>query len=128
MMDQLTLVTTTLDQMGIQYQIVSHPAVTTTEAADAYIEGIEGVRTKTMFLTNKKKTAFYLLVMDDAKRLDFHEFQDLTGAKRVKMASSEALKEKLGLEPAWSRFLGCSITKTGTFRFILTRRSCRKHG
>lgn len=99
MMDQLTLVTTTLDQMGIQYQIVSHPAVTTTEAADAYIEGIEGVRTKTMFLTNKKKTAFYLLVMDDAKRLDFHEFQDLTGAKRVKMASSEALKEKLGLEP-----------------------------
>ena len=78
---------------------MSHPAAETTEEADAYIEGIEGVRTKTMFMTNKKKTSFYLLVMDDAKRLDFHEFQDLTGAKRVKMASSEALKEKLGLEP-----------------------------
>lgn len=98
-MDQLTLVTSTLDGLDIQYQLVSHPAAETTEEADAYIEGIEGVRTKTMFMTNKKKTSFYLLVMDDAKRLDFHEFQDLTGAKRVKMASSEALKEKLGLEP-----------------------------
>lgn len=45
-----------LDKLHINYQIVRHPAVYTTEEADRYIEGITGMRTKTMFLTNKKKT------------------------------------------------------------------------
>lgn len=88
-----------LDKMDISYQIVHHPVATTTEEADHYIEGIAGVRTKTLFLTNKKKTACYLLIMDDHQRLDFHRFQELTGAKRPKMASDELLAGKLGLQP-----------------------------
>lgn len=59
-----------LNELHIPYEVVEHPAVYTTDEADAYIEGREGVRTKSLFLTNKKKTAFYLLVMDEAKRLD----------------------------------------------------------
>lgn len=88
-----------LDKMNIKYQIVHHPVAHTTEEADSFIEGIDGVRTKTMFLTNKKKTECYLLVMDDSKRLDFHEFQELTGAKRPKMGNDDLLAEKLGLAP-----------------------------
>lgn len=88
-----------LDKMNIKYQIVHHPVARTTEEADSFIEGIDGVRTKTMFLTNKKKTECYLLVMDDSKRLDFHEFQELTGAKRPKMGNDDLLAEKLGLAP-----------------------------
>lgn len=88
-----------LKKMNISYQLVQHPVAHTTEEADHFIEGIEGVRTKTMFLTNKKKTACYLLVMDDAKRLDFHQFEELTGAKRAKMGHDDLLLEKLGLEP-----------------------------
>lgn len=87
-----------LKKMNISYQLVQHPVAHTTEEADHFIEGIEGVRTKTMFLTNKKKTACYLLVMDDAKRLDFHQFEELTGAKRPKMGHDDLLLEKLGLE------------------------------
>ncbi|MFH5811563.1 prolyl-tRNA synthetase associated domain-containing protein [Companilactobacillus sp. FL22-1] len=88
-----------LDEMKIKYQIVHHPIAHTTEEADKFIEGIEGVRTKTMFLTNKKKTACYLLVMDDSKRLDFKQFETLTGAKRPKMGHDDLLAEKLGLAP-----------------------------
>jgi len=88
-----------LEKMNISYQIVQHPVAHTTEEADHFIEGIEGVRTKTMFLTNKKKTECYLLVMDDAKRLDFHQFEELAGAKRPKMGHDDLLREKLGLEP-----------------------------
>lgn len=46
---------------------MEHEPALTTEQADRFIEGIEGVRTKTMFLTNKKKRNFYLVIMDDAK-------------------------------------------------------------
>ena len=88
-----------LAQLGISYQTVEHPAVFTTEDADKYIEGLEGVRTKTMFMTDKKKKHFYLLIMDDNKRLDFREFQELIDAKGVKMASPETLMLKMGVIP-----------------------------
>lgn len=87
-----------LKRLGIDYDMVDHPAAETTEEADRYIAGHEGVRTKTMFLRDKKKH-FYLLIMDDKKRLDFHEFQDLTGAKRVSMTRPSDIKEQLGLVP-----------------------------
>ena len=85
-----------LKKSQIPYQIVDHPAAETTEQADEYIKGYEGVRTKSMFLKGKKKH-FYLVILDDKKRFDFHEFQDLTGAKRVSMARPDDLKDQLGL-------------------------------
>ena len=76
-MDLYTKVEETLNKLNIPFEIVEHEPALTTEQADCFIEGIEGVRTKTMFLTNKKKTAYYLLIMDDKKRLDMDLFKEL---------------------------------------------------
>ena len=70
-----------------------------TEHADKFIEGIEGIRTKTMFLTNKKKNKFYLIIMDDKKRLDINRFKEIVEEKQIKMASEELLFEKMMLQP-----------------------------
>lgn len=88
-----------LNDLEISFQIVEHPAVYTTEEADKYIEGKVGVRTKSLFLTNKKKTAFYLVFMDDKKRLDMKRFAEVVGEKHIKFASEASLLEKLGLTP-----------------------------
>ena len=40
-----------------------------------------------------------MVIMDDKKPMDFHEFMALTGAKRVSMARPEYLQEQLGLAP-----------------------------
>ncbi|MCC9897759.1 hypothetical protein HK146_04190, partial [Streptococcus agalactiae] len=56
-----------LNQLSISYELVENGPVLLTEQADNFIVGIEGVRTKTMFLTNKKKMKCYLLIMDDQK-------------------------------------------------------------
>jgi len=88
-----------LDTLEIPFDIVEHPAVFTTEEADKYIEGKRGVRTKSLFLTNKKKTAFYLVFMDDEKRLDMKKFAEIVGEKHVKFASAESMLDKLGLTP-----------------------------
>ena len=69
-MDAYRQVKEKLDELGISFDVVEHPPAFTTEQADSYIEGLEGVRTKSMFLTNKKKTQYYLLIMDDKKPLD----------------------------------------------------------
>lgn len=89
----------TLNELGITFQIVEHEPVLTTEQADRFIEGIEGVRTKSMFLTNKKKRNFYLVIMDDVKRLDMDVFKDIVEEKQMKMASAETLNDKMMLLP-----------------------------
>ena len=58
---------------------------------------MEGVRTKSMFLTNRKKTQYYLLIMDDKKRLDMDDFKVKVGADRIRMASLVSLAEKMNL-------------------------------
>ena len=85
-MEACSMVYAKLDELNIPYDVVEHPAVYTTDEADVYIEGREGVRTKSLFLTNKKKTAFYLLVMDEAKRLDMDAFKALAGESRMRFA------------------------------------------
>ena len=88
-----------LNELGIPFQIVEHEPVLTIEQADRFIEGIEGVRTKTMFLTNKKKRNFYLVIIDDAKRLDMDVFKEIVEENRIKMASAETLNDKMMLLP-----------------------------
>ena len=88
-----------LQELGITYDVVEHPPALTTEQADSYIEGLEGVRTKSMFLTNKKKTQYYLLIMDDQKSLDMDDFKEQVKANRIRMASAESLAEKMQLPP-----------------------------
>ena len=55
-MDLYKKVEQKLNELNIPFEIVEHEPALTTEQADSFIEGIEGVRTKTLFLTNKKKT------------------------------------------------------------------------
>ena len=96
-MDAYQQVANKLQELGITFDVVEHPPAFTTEQADSYIEGMEGVRTKSMFLTNKKKTQYYLLIMDDKKRLDIDDFKVQVGADRIRMASLESLAEKMNL-------------------------------
>ncbi|CQR25541.1 YbaK/prolyl-tRNA synthetase associated domain-containing protein [Streptococcus varani] len=98
-MELFDKVAETLAQLEIEYELVEHEPALTTEQADSFIEGVEGVRTKTMFLTNKKKTQYYLLIMDDQKMLDMERFKDLVVANRIRMASSDSLFEKMQLPP-----------------------------
>ena len=96
-MDQCKMVENKLKELEIDFKIVDHPPAFTTEEADKYIEGHEGVRTKSMFLTDRKKKNFYLVILDDYKRLDMDRFKDIVGEKKVKMASENSLMEKMKL-------------------------------
>ena len=96
-MDQYKMVKDKLDELDIEFKIVEHPPALTTEEADKFIEGHEGVRTKSMFLTDRKKRNFYLVILDDYKRLDMDLFKDIVLEKKIKMASENSLMEKMKL-------------------------------
>lgn len=88
----------TLKKMDIAYEVVDHPPALTTELADKYIEGKEGVRSKTMFLSDKKKREFFLFILDDSKKLDIKALGEKIGVKGLRFGSEESLKEKMNLE------------------------------
>lgn len=87
-----------LSKMGIEYEVVNHPPAETTELADEFIEGKEGIRSKTMFMSDKKKKNFYLFILDDSKRLDIKKIAELIGEKTLRLGNEENLKEKMNLK------------------------------
>lgn len=88
----------TLDRMNIKYDIVNHPPAWTTEEADEYIMGKDGVPSKTMFMTGKKKKRFYLIIMDDSKMLDIKKINEIVGDK-LSFGKEELLREKMNVAP-----------------------------
>ena len=48
-----------LNKVNILYDVVYHPAVFTTEEADKYVEGMDGVLSKTLFMAGRKNRNYY---------------------------------------------------------------------
>lgn len=96
-MDSYQLVEDELNALNIDFQFVEHEPALTIEQTDQFIEGIPGVRTKTMCLTDKKKWWFYLVIMDDAQRLDIDRSQEITGESKIKLGSEDSLQVKMSL-------------------------------
>ena len=88
----------TLKNMNINYKIVNHPPAYTTELADEYVSGHEGVLSKTLFLAGKKDRNYYLIILDDHKKVDLKQLGQLTN-DRLHFASEEALQNKMQLKP-----------------------------
>ena len=110
-----------LKELGIEYQTVEHAPAVTIELADEFIEGVPGVRTKTMFVTDRKKRAWFLLITDEFKRVDMKRFGDLAGVKGVKMASEESLFEKMKLPPMVVSPFGLLFDEAGDIQVIIDR-------
>ncbi|MFV0556908.1 MAG: YbaK/EbsC family protein [Lactovum sp.] len=87
-----------MEELKIPYNIVEHPASQSTEESDAFIEGYEGCRSKTLILVNKKSTEYYMLIMDDKKEVDMEKLSELFGGvKRLHFMSAERLLDLFGL-------------------------------
>lgn len=109
-----------LDSMEISYEIVNHPAAWTTEEADGYIEGKEGVRSKTMFMAGKKDRNFYLIILDDAKRLEIKKLNDVIGDK-LHFGKEEHLQEKMNLVPGMVSLFGLIHDKEKEIKVYLDK-------
>lgn len=94
-----------LDNLDVKYDVVNHPAAFTTEEADKYIEGMEGIPSKTLFMAGKKDRNFYLFIMDEKKRLDIKKLSNLIG-DRLHFGKEEDLKSKMGLVPGMVSLFG----------------------
>jgi Ala-tRNA(Pro) deacylase len=96
---------TFLNQAGIPYQRVEHPAVYTCEQADRYRPPLPAASTKNLFLRDRH-AHFYLLMTACEKPVDLKGLSRSIGVSKLHFGSEEQLLEKLGVTPGAVTLLG----------------------
>lgn len=110
-----------LDRLGISYRRVDHAAAETMEAC-AEIDTVLGVKMcKNLFLCNRQKTDFYLLLMPGDKPFRTKELSGQLGVARLSFGSAEDMEEKLGLLPGSVSVLGLINDTAGAVRLLIDK-------
>lgn len=84
-----------LNQRGINYQLIDHPAVYTAAEADRYTAGYDFARSKNLFLHNRQ--GFFLVMVGDDQRLDMHQLKQRLATSRLSFAKPAELVDQLGV-------------------------------
>ncbi len=95
-----------LDSLGIEYKRVDHEAATTMEACEAIDEALDVVMCKNLFLCNRQKTNFYLLLMPGDKKFKTKELSAQINSARLSFAEAEDMLKYLDIEPGAVSVMG----------------------
>ena len=85
-----------LEKLNINYTMIEHEALFTVEDAKNIEDNIEGIGCKNLFLTDKNN--YYLVVLQEDKRLDVKKIMKLVNSNRLSFAKEEELNELLKLK------------------------------
>lgn len=110
-----------LDALGIAYRRADHPAAATMQDCEA-VDAALGVRMcKNLFLCNRQKTAFYLLLMPAEKAFHTKQLSGQLGVARLSFAAGEDMERLLGLSPGAVSVLGLINDREGAVRLLMDR-------
>ena len=95
-----------LDELGIAYRRLDHEPTATIESCEE-VEVILGTRIcKNLFLCNRQKTQFYLLMMDGQKPFRTKELSKQLGVSRLSFADPNFMEEFLHISPGAVSVMG----------------------
>ena len=110
-----------LDKLGIEYKRADHPSAETMEAC-LEIEKVLGVEIcKNLFLRNRQKTEFYLLMMPGSKPFKTKDITKQLGCARLSFAEAEFMEEFLDITPGSVSVLGLMNDKENRVRLIIDK-------
>lgn len=110
-----------LDELGIEYARVDHPAAETMEACEE-IEKVLGVEIcKNLFLCNRQKTDFYLLMMPGSKPFKTKDITKQLGCARLSFAGAEFMQEFLNITPGSVSVMGLMNDKENRVRLVIDK-------
>ena len=108
-----------LDELGIDYLYLDHQEeFSMGDAADAD-EAIGVVGAKNVFLRDKKRRNYFLILVNGTKRLDLKQISELTGIKKLTFCHEDDLDEVLGLTPGAVTPLGLLNDPEGRVQLII---------
>ena len=95
-----------LDSLGIKYNRTDHVAATTMEACNEIDAVLGVVICKNLFLCNRQKTKFYLLMMPGDKKFKTKELSSQINSARLSFAGPEDMLKYLDIEPGAVSVMG----------------------
>lgn len=108
-----------LDFLEIEYMRTDHEVANTMEACNA-IDAVLGVTIcKNLFLCNRKKTNFYLLMMPGDKPFKTKELSAQINSARLSFASAEDMERLLDITPGSVSVMGLMNDKENKVQLLV---------
>ncbi len=95
-----------LEENGIDYRHVEHPAVYTVAEANRLVPELPGEKTKNLFIRDAKGKRHFLVVVPAEKQVDLKGLKEALGTTKLGFASADRLQRYLGVEPGAVTLLG----------------------
>ncbi len=109
-----------LDSLGIEYFRIDHEAAYTMEACEEIDRSLgDAVICKNLFLCNRQKTAFYLLMIPGDKVFKTKELSRQIGSARLSFAGAEDMEKYLDITPGSVSVLGLMNDKDNAVRLLV---------
>ena len=110
-----------LDSLGIVYSRVDHSHADTIEACHAVEEVLGWPVCKNLFLCNRQKTQFYLLMLEGDKVFKTKDLSKQLGVSRLSFADAEDMVAMLGVHPGSVTVLGLMNDKENKVQLVMDK-------
>ena len=108
-----------LDELGIEYMRTDHEAANTMEACNEIDKILGVIICKNLFLCNRQKTAFYLLMMPGDKKFKTKELSAQINSARLSFAEAEDMLKYLDIEPGSVSIMGLMNDKGHAVKLLI---------
>lgn len=95
-----------LDKMGVEYDRIDHEPAFTMEVCQEIDKVLGATICKNLFLCNRQKTSFYLLMIPGDKVFKTKELSQQIGSARLSFGEPEYMEEFLDITPGAASVMG----------------------
>ena len=110
-----------LDRLGIEYWRVDHAPAFDMEVCKAIDEALQAIICKNLFLCNRQKTNFYLLMMPGDKTFKTKDLSQQIGSARLSFAEAEFMEAYLNILPGSVSVMGLMNDKEHHVQLLMDK-------
>src|SRR5690554_2282521 len=110
-----------LEKLKIPFERVDNDVVETMEECEEINQVLGTEIRKSIFLCNRKKTSFFLVVMPAGKSLDVKSLGKKIGVSGLSFASGELMEKHLGAKPGSASVMGLVNDQEDYVQLIMDR-------
>lgn len=108
-----------LDKVGVEYLRIDHEPAYNMEICEEIGRTLEEVICKNLFLCNRQKTDFYLLLMPGNKVFKTKELSKQIGSARLSFAEPEYMEKFLDITPGAASIMGLMNDTENSVRLLV---------
>ncbi len=108
-----------LDGLNVEYLRLDHEPAFTMEICQEIDKSLGALICKNLFLANRQKTDFYLLMMPSGKVFKTKELSKALGVSRLSFGEGDKMQELLGTTPGSASVMGLMNDKECKVRLVI---------